>query len=235
MTSIHRRTRVLAVALTGLALVVLPAAAASAHVQIAPGETAAGADTVLTVRVPNESDTATTSKLVVDLPTDHPLLSVSTKSIPGWKATVATAPLPAPAVVDGTTVTEAVSTVTWTADPGSEIGDGQFQEFELAVGPLPDAGTELQFPAHQTYTDGTVVDWTDQTPASGEEPEHPVPAFTTTAAEPEGGSATAADDPSGQDDQSDTLARTLGLAGVVLGAAALVITVVSVRRRRVEA
>ncbi|WP_426593712.1 YcnI family protein [Cellulomonas sp. McL0617] len=243
MPSTHRRNRLAAVVLTSLGLVVLPAAAASAHVHVDPDETAAGEFSVLTFRVPTESATASTSQVVVDLPTDHPLLSVSTRPIPGWTASVTEAPLPAPVVVEGTTLTKAPATVTWTAQPGSEIADGQFQQFELSVGPLPDAGTQLTFPTHQTYTDGTVVDWTDPTPASGEEPEHPVPTFTTTAAEAEGhdhataeptDEATVSVTSSGQtstDASTDTLARTLGIVGMVLGAAALAVALVSRRRR----
>jgi uncharacterized protein YcnI len=244
MSSTHHRTRIAAVAVTSLALVALPAAAASAHVHIDPATTTAGGFTVLTVRVPNESSTAATSKVVVDLPTDHPLLSVMTQPVPGWTATVATAPLPEPVDFFGTTLTEAPATVSWTADPGQEIADGQFQQFPLSVGPLPDEGTELVLPTHQTYTDGTVVDWADPTPDSGDEPEHPAPEFTTTAAEADGHGQTAEPSvepsagPAASDDaedaEPDTLARTLGLVGVVLGAGALVVALVS-RRRRVDA
>ena len=71
----------------------------------------------------------------------------------------------------------------WTAEPGAEIVDGQFQEFEVSAGPLPDAGTRLVLPAHQTYTDGTVVDWVDVAEEGGEEPAHPAPELTTTDAD----------------------------------------------------
>ena len=230
MSSIHRRSRAVAAAACGLSLVLLPATSASAHVHVDPDQTTAGGFTVLTVRVPNESSTAATSQVVVDLPTDHPLLSVSTKPVPGWTATVVKAPLPEPVDFYGTTLTEAPATVTWTAEPGNEIADGQFQEFALSVGPLPDEGTELVFPAHQTYTDGTVVDWADATPSSGEEPEHPAPELTTTAADAQGH-----DHAPESSEPSDTVARVLGAAGVLLGAGALVVALVSARRRRVDA
>ncbi|WP_028049538.1 YcnI family protein [Cellulomonas sp. URHD0024] len=247
MPSIRRRTRIATVAVAALALVVLTAAAASAHVHVDPDETAAGEFTVLTVRVPNESATAETRQVVVDLPTDHPLLSVSTKPIPGWTAAVVKAPLPEPVDFFGTTLTEAPATVTWTATAGSEIADGQFQEFEISVGPLPDDGTELAFPTHQVYTDGTVVDWTEPTPDSGEEPEHPLPTFTTTAADGEGhdhaapagaeatptvsAAATATPTASEQEDQPDTIARTLAVVALALGGAALVVALAARGRR----
>ena len=50
----------------------------------------------------------------------------------------------------------------------------------MSAGPLPDAGTHLVLPAHQTYTDGTVVDWVDVAEEGGEEPAHPAPELTTT-------------------------------------------------------
>ena len=50
----------------------------------------------------------------------------------------------------------------------------------MSAGPLPDAGTRLVLPAHQTYTDGTVVDWVDVAEEGGEEPAHPAPELTTT-------------------------------------------------------
>ncbi|ROS75374.1 YcnI family protein [Cellulomonas sp. PhB143] len=234
------RSAVVATA-AGLALALFPAAGASAHVRVTPDETAAGGFSVLTFRVPNESATAETSKVTVDLPTDTPFLSVSTKPVPGWTAKVEKAKLDEPVEFYGTKLTEAPSEVTWTADKGSEVADGQFQEFEVSVGPLPDAGTDVLLPAHQTYTDGSVVDWDEPTPAGGEEPEHPAPELTTTAAEGDdaagaGDGATAAAASSGtaasSDESSpDTAARVLGGAGLLLGLAALVVAVLSGRRR----
>ena len=173
-------SRLGATTLVALALAVIPVTAASAHVRVVPEQTTAGGWTVLTFRVPNESETAATSQVTVDLPTDTPLLSVSTKPLPGWTATVETAPLPEPVDFYGTELTEAPSRVVWTAQPGAEIVDGQFQEFEVSAGPLPDAGTRLVLPAHQTYTDGTVVDWVDVAEEGAEEPAHPAPELTTT-------------------------------------------------------
>ena len=162
------------------ALVLGSAAAASAHVRVVPEATAAGGWTVLTFRVPNESPTSATTRVTVDLPTDTPLTSVATQPVPGWTATVERGDLPEPVEVDGATLTQAPLSVTWTAD-GDGIGDGEFQQFAISVGPLPAAGTDLVLPAHQEYADGEVVDW-DQTAEGGTEPEHPAPVFTTTEA-----------------------------------------------------
>jgi uncharacterized protein YcnI len=228
-------SRLGATTLVALALALLPAAAASAHVRVVPEQTTAGGWTVLTFRVPNESETAATSQVVVDLPTDTPLLSVSTKPLPGWTATVETAPLPEPVDFYGTELTQAPSRVVWTAQPGAAIADGQFQEFEVSAGPLPEAGTHLVLPAHQTYTDGTVVDWVDVAEEGGEEPAHPAPELTTTEAAPSDDAvvdeAAAVTTSAPATSEPDTLARVLGGIGLALGATALAVVLLGRRRR----
>ena len=219
----RRTRRAAAIAAAVAALVVVPVASASAHVHVVPASTVSGASTTMTFRVPNESDTASTTGLTVTLPTTTPLISVSVRPVPGWTATVTQGDLPSPVVVGGTTITKAPARVTWTAtDPSAAIGQGQFQEFEISAGPLPAAGTTLVFPAAQTYSDGTVVDWDQVATDGGDEPEHPAPAFTVTAAD-EGTAGTAT---------SDTTARALGGAGVVLGAVAVLLAAGALVRRR---
>ena len=235
-----RRPRPAALVLTtaaAAALVVLPAGLASAHVRVEPDTSAAGGYAVLTFRVPTESDTAGTTRLEVTLPTDTPFTSVRTEPIAGWTSEVVRGALPEPVDVQGASITEAPLSVVWTADTGTEVAPGQFQRFVIQVGPLPaDEDTEVLLPTEQTYSDGETVAWDQPTPADGEEPEYPAPAFTTTAAadeEPaaeeetdaEGagseGSVDAAVVGDGADAGDDTTARLLGGAGLVLGAGAL--------------
>ena len=111
---------------------------------------------------------------MIDLPTSTPFGDVSYQPVAGWSATVVDGKLPKPAKVDGTTVTEAPTQVVWTADPGTELTGGQFQDFVLSVGPMPDTG-RIAFPTTQTYSDGKVVKWTEPTTASGAEPDLPAP------------------------------------------------------------
>jgi len=209
-----------ATTVVGLTLTVLPATAASAHVRVIPESTAAGGWTVLTFRVPNEKDAATTTKVVLDLPTATPLTHVAVRPLPGWTAEVQTATLPAPVDVEGATITEAPSRVVFTATPDAAIGAGQFQELELQVGPLPAQGTDLVIPAHQTYSDGTVVDW-DQPTTGDDEPENPAPELTVTAA-----------DPAAASDTDSDLGLWFGIGGLLLGATALVVAIVTGRRRQ---
>ena len=162
-------------------LMAFGAGAASAHVRVDPDSTAEGSYTQLTFSVPNESDTAKTSKLEVSLPTETPFNSVSVKPVEGWKAEVITSDLPKPVTVNGATVTKAPTSVVWTADAAHQIGQNEYQTFSISVGVLPRSGTELVLPSAQTYTDGNVVRWDQKTVQGQAEPEHPAPAFTTTA------------------------------------------------------
>jgi uncharacterized protein YcnI len=201
---------------------------------VQPESTAAGGYTVLTFRVPTESDTASTTALEVSLPTGTPFTSVRTEPIPGWDAQVVRRPLPEPVDVQGASITEAALQVVWTAQPGAEVGPGEFQRFVVQVGPLPDEeGTEVLLPAVQTYSDGEVVAWDEPVPAGGEEPEHPAPSLTTTAVdEAHGGTAGDEPDKAAEPDgaaaqpRDDGTARLLGGAGLVLGAGALGLTLV---------
>ena len=223
--------RTAAVTAVAAGLLLAPAGAASAHVRVSADSTSAGGYAQLTFRVPTESDTAATTALRVVLPTGTPFTHVGTRPVPGWTAQVERGALPGPVEVAGATITEAPLAVTWTADPGAEVGPGEYQEFAITVGPLPAAGTQVVLPAQQTYSDGEVVDWAQPTPAGGEEPELPAPVLTTTEAAT--GDAVADDAvpaAASTGGGSDTSARWLGAGGLALGAASLVVALVRGRR-----
>jgi uncharacterized protein YcnI len=223
----RRRTRRVVGALVGAAALTLGAAtAASAHVRVTPTSTAAGSSSLLTFRIPTESDTASTTALTVDLPTATPFTSVSVQAVAGWTATVEKGALPKPVTVDGAELTQAPLHVVWTADADAAVPPGQFQLLTISVSPLPAAGTRLVLPAHQTYSDGTVVDWADVADPGAAEPEHPAPELTTTAL-----TTTAQDADATPADATDDVARWLGGAGVVLGLVAVVVAVTSRRVR----
>ena len=180
-TSIRRTLKTLTAATATAGMIALGATAASAHVNVNPDDTGANGYSHLTFNVPNESPTAKTSKLEVKLPTETPFTSVSVKPVEGWSAQVITSDLPKPVTVSGTTVTKAPSSVVWTADEAHQLGQNQYQAFSLSVGKLPAAGTTVTLKAAQTYTDGTVVNWDEQSAEGQPEPKHPAPSFTTTA------------------------------------------------------
>ncbi|KAA2263715.1 YcnI family protein [Solihabitans fulvus] len=213
-------------AVAGIAAL-LAAGTASAHVTAQPGEATKGGYAKITLRVPNERPNNGTVKLQVNLPADHPLASVSTKPVPGWKAEITKGKLDKPVKVHNTDVTEAVRSVTWTADAGVRIEPGQFNEFDMSVGPLPDDTDRLVLPTTQTYDNGEVVVWDAPPVADGAaEPAHPAPTVKLVDKAAGGDShshdaAAPAGDSHDASTGTDKTARWLGGAGLAVGALGL--------------
>jgi uncharacterized protein YcnI len=136
----------------GIFLALAPTAA-FAHVTVQPNEYEIGSFARFVVRVPNERDDASTTKISVKFPST--LVSVGFQPIAGWDRTVKMKTLKKPIEVFGEKVTEVVGTVTWT---GGKIAPGEFQEFGFSA-KVPDEPTDLVFPALQTYSSGEVVRW----------------------------------------------------------------------------
>jgi uncharacterized protein YcnI len=197
-----------------------------------------GGYTKVTLGVPNERPDAGTVKIELALPPEYPLASVSTKPVAGWKVEVVKAKLPKPITSHGTEITEAPSTVTWTADPGVRIEPGQFNEFDLSVGPLPEDTDRLLLPTKQTYSGGEVVAWDAPPAAEGAaEPAKPAPVLNLVAKTAGGdhhgaATATASDTHAETAGGEDNTARYLGGAGLVVGALGLGFGVGAVLRSR---
>src|SRR5262245_13573261 len=101
-----RRCPLVRAMLVGLALVILAAAPAGAHVSIQPGVAKKGSFSVFSFSVPNESSTASTVKLEVTFPTDTPIAFVSVLPIPGWTWTADTTTLAKAVKTDDGEVTQ---------------------------------------------------------------------------------------------------------------------------------
>jgi uncharacterized protein YcnI len=237
MFSSTRRSALRAGTVTAVAaaVIVVGATPALAHVTAqADGQAEQGGYSVISLRVPTESDTAGTVKLQATLPMDHPITSVRTTPRAGWTATMTKAPLNPPIERNGRTITEAVNTVTWTADPGTRIAPGEFADFPLSLGPLPTDTDQHVLPAVQTYDNGEVVAWDQPPAADGSEPERPAPTVALTppaddaAAAPAPAAGTSGADPS----STDTTARWLGGAGLLVGALGLGVGAGAVLRSR---
>ncbi|WP_329177076.1 YcnI family copper-binding membrane protein [Streptomyces sp. NBC_01477] len=237
----HLRSRAATVAALAGATVLLAAVPAFAHVTVQPATAAKGGYTTVAFKVPNEQDSASTVKVEVNLPTDHPIASVSLQPVPGWTAQVTTSKLATPLKTDDGTVDQAVSKITWS---GGKIAPGQFQQFPVSFGPLPSDAASLSFKTLQTYDNGDIVRWIEVPQAGQAEPQNPAPTLTLTAPEADG-AATATGTPapapasdgkateqasSGGSD-SDGTARALGIAGIVVGAAGVGFGVFAGRRR----
>ena len=153
---------------------------ASAHITVsAPEATSGGSDVVIRFRVPDESGTARTVGLKVQLPSATPIASVLVQPKAGWSVVVRQSKLATPIKTDDGEITEAVSEIDWKVGSGAQgIGPGQFDEFVLIAGQLPEAKS-LTFKAIQTYSDGSSVSWIEEpAPGSTAEPEHPAPVLT---------------------------------------------------------
>ncbi|GHF69979.1 YcnI family copper-binding membrane protein [Streptomyces thermodiastaticus] len=233
-------SRLLAVgALTGTAVLAL-SVPAFAHVTVEPEGTAAkGGYAVVDFKVPNERDNASTTKLEVAFPTDHPLASVMPQPVDGWKIDITTSKLAKPVQSHGQSVSEAVTKVTWTAD-GDGIEPGFFQKFPVSIGRLPDNTDQLVFKALQTYSDKEVVRWIEVPQKGQDEPDNPAPVLTLAPAGDEGqdasGDATPAAARTGtasaaENSSTDVTARVLGVVGIVVGAAGVAYGVLAGRRR----
>src|SRR5436305_13433198 len=79
-----RTLRVAGATVVATALAVLGfAGAAGAHVAISPNSATSGGDVRIALRVPTESDTASTVKLEVAIPTDKQIPVLATMPVPG--------------------------------------------------------------------------------------------------------------------------------------------------------
>ncbi|MGD1219357.1 YcnI family protein [Streptomyces krungchingensis] len=242
-------SRIAAAAAVAASAVLTLSVPAFAHVSVQPEGTAAKGDyAVVNFKVPNERDDASTTKLEVNFPTDHPLASVMPQKLDGWDVKVTKSKLDKPLTVHGQKIDEAVTKVTWTAT-GKGVEPGFFQKFPLSIGALPEDTDELVFKAVQTYSNKEVVRWIEPQQEGQEEPENPAPVLALSAAS-EGGHHGSADAEDASDashssdakaesdktteassDSSDTTARVLGIVGIVVGVAGVAYGVMAGRRR----
>ncbi|MGW3174537.1 YcnI family copper-binding membrane protein [Streptomyces sp. NPDC001153] len=214
---------------------------AFAHVSVQPeGAAAKGGYAVVDFKVPNERDNASTTRIEVSFPADHPLASVMPEPVAGWNVQVTKSKLDKPLTMHGEKIDEAVTKVTWTAADGKGIQPGYFQKFPLSLGALPENTDHLVFKAIQTYSNKEVVRWIEVPQAGQDEPENPAPVLELSAAtDDHHGTASAA----GASDRTanaaaatdshdtDTTARVLAVVGIVVGVAGVAYGVLAGRRR----
>jgi len=220
------------------------AGSAFAHVTVHPDSYAQGAaDGTLTFRIPNEDDSASTTKVDITFPVDHPIPSVMVTAEPGWTAQVKSTKLSTPIKTDDGDITDAVSEIIWT---GGKIQPGQYQDFSVAFGALPTGVDQLVFKTLQTYSGGKITRWIEEPKPGQDEPENPAPVLKLTAPAAADGtdSADGADGADSAKDStatpsvssspapvasqvasvaaSDGTARGLGIAGLVVGLLGLI-------------
>jgi periplasmic copper chaperone A len=230
-----RRLAVLVAAVAGL--LTLGTGIASAHVTVSSPDAAADGYGKVVFRVPDESDTANTVKVRIQLPTGTPFASVSYLPVPGWTATLTQTQLDPPLTDDdGNQVTTAVSVVEFDAAAGGGIAPGQFQEFALSAGPFPEAD-KVTFNVLQDYSDGSESAWIDPTVAGQAEPQHPAPVLSLAASSGSGGgsaatgsTSSASHDHTATGDSSAGLALFLAILALAVAVCGVVLGVVARRR-----
>jgi periplasmic copper chaperone A len=217
-------------ALAALTVSIVVAETASAHVSVSSTDAAPGGYGKFTFRVPNESDTASTVALRIQIPEQAAMTSLRTQPIPGWTVTRTTTDLAKPLEFQGETITSYVSVIEFRAAAGSGIGPGEFQEFALSGGPFPEAD-QLTFPAVQVYSDGSETAWIEPSVEGQAEPEHPAPVLDLAAAAAGSSGATGSAGSAEAGHSHDTagsspggvalflaiLALLVGIGGAVLG------------------
>ena len=226
-------------------IVVGLAGPASAHVTLHSSEaTQGGSDALVSIRVPNEEDNATTTTVEVDFPANTPMIGVLVQPTPGWQFQVTTSKLPTPVTTDDGTITDYVSKVVWS---GGSIPVGGYQDFNIDVSSLPNAAS-IELKALQTYSNGDIVRWIDAPAAAGQpDPPHPAPTLQLAPATADGGAAAsspatsvpapAASATRAAKTSDVNSAKTLSVVAIVIGVLGLLVGAAAVlvaRRRAVQ-
>ena len=220
----QRRIAAFAVAAGALAV----PAAAQAHVTVQPTSVPAGAETVLSVRVPNERDDASTVKVDVKLPPGF--VSASWEAVPGWSVRAVKQKLSKPVQTDDGPIDEQVGEIVWTA-AGRKAGiqPGEFRDFPLSVVIPGKAGETLTFKALQTYSNGSVVRWIGAPGADEPAPRVELTSATSAAADPgtrrranpQPAPAAAASSDGGSSDTLSIVALIVGVLGLLVAGIAV--------------
>jgi uncharacterized protein YcnI len=179
------------VLIAGLAL----APSAFAHAELFPSSLPAGDGQLLQLAVPNEKSGASTTEIQLTIPSGFDLEHVA--PVRGWTATVTGRHTTNGEVGGG-------DSVTW---------KGKLSGLELAVLPftgVPTKAGEYVFAVRQTYSDGSVVEW-----SGSESSDTPAARITATTGTSSGGG-------SGSSRTLAVIALVVGALGLAVGGAGLV-------------
>ena len=245
-----KASRLAATGAVAASAVVVLSSPAFAHVSVQPEGTAAkGGYAVIDFKVPNERDDASTTKLEVNFPTDHPLASVMPQPMDGWKIKVTKSKLAKPIEMHGEKIDR--GRLQGHLDRGGQGRRARLlPEVPRLRGHAAEDADELVFKALQTYSDKEVVRWIEVQKDGAEEPENPAPVLALSAASEDGHSTArrpprtpprlqgrrqdtenTAADTAASADSSDTTARVLAVVGIVVGALGVAYGVLAGRRR----
>src|SRR5947209_10512162 len=174
------------VALTAL----VGASTASAHARVSPAVSLSKELQLYSLAVPTEKEGKTTTKIVLTVPTGFSIDSFVAS--PGWKRVEQST---------GSGENAVIQKVTWT---GGKVPTGEDSLFEFLAQPS-NVGT-YTFQVQQTYSDGSIVNWTGP-----ESSDSPAPAIEAKSSLGGGGTSKLA-----------IIALVVGALGVLVGGFALV-------------
>jgi uncharacterized protein YcnI len=189
MNCVNTGRRLVCVVLAAAAALTV-AAAASAHAHVSPPVALAKEGQVFTLAVPTEKEDLTTTKIELTPPAGFAIDSFA--PTPGWKRAVQQ---------QGSGEEAVVQKVTWT---GGQVPTGEDATFQFLAS--TDAAKTYTFGVRQTYSDGSVVDW-----SGPESSDTPAPTLEAKSSLGGGGSSTLS-----------IVALVVGALGLLVGIAALV-------------
>jgi uncharacterized protein YcnI len=140
-----RLRRLLGATLAAVAGALVFAAAASAHAVVSPPVAQSKELQVFTLSVPTEKENATTTQIELTLPSGFAIDSLAPPPAP-WKQQVQST---------GSGENTEIQKVTWSGGKTPSEQDSVFQ-FNASA----DSSKTYTFKVRQTYSDGSVVDWT---------------------------------------------------------------------------
>ena len=165
------------------------APSAFAHAELFPQTVPSGDGQLLQLAVPNEKDSASTTEIQLTIPSGFDLESVA--AVPGWTASVS-----GRKTTNGET--SGGNAVTW---------KGKLSGSTLAVLPftgVPKNDGEYVFTVRQTYSDGSVVEW-----SGAESSDTPAARIAATSATASGGGSSSS--------------KTIAIVALVVGALGLAV------------
>jgi uncharacterized protein YcnI len=186
MTVPLRTLAVVAVA----AVALVAAASASAHAHISPPVVLAKEGQLFTLDVPTEKEGAQTTKIVLTVPSGFSIDSFV--NAPGWQRQVQST---------GSGEEAVIQSVTWS---GGKVPTDEVSHFAFLG--RTDASKTYAFSVEQSYSDGSVVNW-----SGSESSDTPAPTVEAKSSLGGGGSSTLA-----------IIALVVGAVGILLGGLALV-------------
>lgn len=195
-------------AMLGLMISLMATTAAFAHVTVQPRQTTQGSYEKFAVSVPTEKDIPTV-KVEVRFPIESVTIS-RFEPKPGWTYELAR------------NADNIITGVIWTAT-GPGLSATEFGEFYMQ-GKVADQATEIVWKAYQTYSDGSIVEWTGA--AGSDKPA----SVTTVAAKPAGsggdghGHSNSTGDVNAAATSSSQLPMYFSIAALVMGITSIFIS-----------